>query len=82
MLLHGETGWLVQPGDANDLAKRVTELFRDPVMSQKFGETGRQRVVEKYSVELMVKGYEDLITEVYTSKTTNPTRPQRELVGA
>jgi glycosyltransferase involved in cell wall biosynthesis len=82
MALHGETGWMVQPGDANDLAKRVTELFRDPAMARKFGETGRQRVVEKYSVELMVKGYEDLITEIYASKAGSQPRPQRELVGA
>jgi glycosyltransferase involved in cell wall biosynthesis len=82
MALHGETGWMVQPGDANDLAKRVTELFRDPVMARKFGEIGRQRVVEKYSVELMVKGYEDLITEVYASKVASQPRPQRELIGA
>ncbi|HVW00851.1 MAG TPA: glycosyltransferase [Planctomycetaceae bacterium] len=82
MALHGETGWLVQPGDVNDLAKRVTELFRDPAMSQRFGETGRRRVVEKYSVELMVKGYEELLTEVYASKATSAPRSQRELVGA
>jgi len=82
MALHGETGWLVHPGDVNDLAKRVTELFRDPAMSQRFGEIGRRRVVEKYSVDLMVKGYEELLTEIYASKATSIPRPQRELVGA
>jgi glycosyltransferase involved in cell wall biosynthesis len=42
--VHGETGWLVPPGDARALAEAVTALVADPARARAFGWAGRRRV--------------------------------------
>ncbi len=48
-LADGETGWLVPPGDADALARRVIELLRDPAQRQQMGAAGRARVERLFS---------------------------------
>ncbi len=43
-VLHGETGLLVEPGDAEALATAIATMFDDPVYAQSLGEAGRRRV--------------------------------------
>ncbi|HEX3871647.1 MAG TPA: glycosyltransferase [Pirellulales bacterium] len=64
----GATGYLVRPGDAKALADRVITLFNDPARAQGLGRRGRSLVESKWSLEQMVVGYEDLITEIYMTK--------------
>jgi starch synthase len=45
----GETGFLVEPGNADELARRVNELLADPELAARFGEAGRRRAVEHFS---------------------------------
>src|SRR5262249_38760705 len=42
----GETGFLVEPGDADELARRVNEVLADPELAARFGKAGRERAVE------------------------------------
>ena len=49
VVAEGETGFLVEPGDAAELAARVNELLRDPELAARFGEAGRKRAVEHFS---------------------------------
>jgi glycosyltransferase involved in cell wall biosynthesis len=65
----GKTGYLVPPGDAKRLAHRVVELLEDRVESQKMGVAARKRVIQHWSVDVMVHGYERLIESVYLEKT-------------
>jgi glycosyltransferase involved in cell wall biosynthesis len=51
----GETGVLVQPGDAQALADGILELLRDPARAQEMGERGRQRAVREFDVNDMVE---------------------------
>jgi len=51
----GETGVLVQPGDARALADGILELLRDPARAQEMGERGRQRAVREFDVKDMVE---------------------------
>jgi len=51
----GETGVLVQPGDARALAAGILELLRDPARAQEMGERGRQRAVREFDVNDMVE---------------------------
>jgi glycosyltransferase involved in cell wall biosynthesis len=51
----GETGVLVQPGDAQALADGMLELLRDPARAQEMGERGRQRAVREFDVSDMVE---------------------------
>lgn len=68
-VIEGQTGYLVPAGDKRLLADRVIELLNEPLLAQRLGEAGRERVVERSSLDVMVGGYERLIAELYRKKT-------------
>ena len=67
-IAEGVTGFLVEPASETEMAQRVTELLADPLLADEMGRAGRQRVAARYSVEQMVAGYENLLTELYKHK--------------
>lgn len=62
---HGETGWLVKPDDAHDLAQSVLHLIENPALRHKLGAGAREKVENfhswEYSARAMIKIWEDLI---------------------
>ncbi len=64
MVLDGETGYLVEPGHAAAMAEHVVALFRAPHLARSLGAAGREHVVAHGSLERMVAGYEDLLSEL------------------
>lgn len=48
---HGHTGYLVEPGDVENLRRRLQDLLGDPARAAAMGERGRQRVVERFTWE-------------------------------
>lgn len=52
--LEGQTGFLLQPGNRQQLIDRVLVLARDPSLRQRFGQRGCQYVSERFSVHRMV----------------------------
>jgi glycosyltransferase involved in cell wall biosynthesis len=52
--LSAETGFLVQPGDLDELCKRILELAGDSEKRTKLGSTGRRLVKENFSTQRMV----------------------------
>lgn len=62
------TGYLVPAGDAGALATRAGELLADPVLARECGDRGRQLVRDCWSLNAMVRGYEDLLTGIYRQK--------------
>jgi starch synthase len=49
VVVDGETGWLVEPGDAAAMAARVNALLADPALAAQFGRSGRERVIRDFS---------------------------------
>jgi glycosyltransferase involved in cell wall biosynthesis len=47
----GISGWLFNPGDAQDLAQTVQTAWADPVERQRRGALARKQSIEQYSVE-------------------------------
>ncbi len=45
----GETGFLVAPDDPDQLAARLLTLLGDPDLRRRFGELGRERVLQRYT---------------------------------
>lgn len=72
----GQTGYLVAPGDAQELAARVVALFRDPQQAAVLGCAGRQQVLAHWSIQRMVEGYQDLLTSIYQSKCQASRKPK------
>jgi glycosyltransferase involved in cell wall biosynthesis len=65
----GQTGFLVQPGNADQFAERVIHLLREPLACGSMGAAAREAVVSRWSIESMVHGYERLIESTCARKT-------------
>jgi glycosyltransferase involved in cell wall biosynthesis len=52
-VVHGETGFLVDPGDAAGLAQYTITLLRDPDLRKRLGTAGRERVERFFSAPIV-----------------------------
>jgi glycosyltransferase involved in cell wall biosynthesis len=50
----GEDGFLFEPGDTDAAAERLARLASDPALGATLGESGKERVLERYSVARLV----------------------------
>jgi len=64
----GETGFLTQMGNENDLVTRILQVLGDRELARRLGQGGRAAVETRGSLEAMVGGYERLITGIYNRK--------------
>jgi glycosyltransferase involved in cell wall biosynthesis len=60
VVLEGETGYIVQAGDAAMMADRIIRLLDDPVLRQQMSRAARERVETVFSAERMVHETEAL----------------------
>jgi glycosyltransferase involved in cell wall biosynthesis len=49
LVVHEETGLLVQPGDVSALSEAIRRLLADPGLRRRFGEAGRARISEHFT---------------------------------
>jgi len=45
-----ETGWLVKPGEIDDLAEKIKEAYSKPERLKLMGANGRRLVLERWSL--------------------------------
>lgn len=50
LVIHGETGLLASPRDAEGLANQLARLLEDPSLATKLAESGRQRVLSRFDI--------------------------------
>ena len=55
LVVDGVTGLLVPPKDVEALTEALVKMGADPEKRSRMGRSGRQRVIEKFSIERMVK---------------------------
>jgi glycosyltransferase involved in cell wall biosynthesis len=63
VVVDGETGLLVPPGDAAALRKALVRLVEDGEMRVRFGEAGRRRVV-RFQASAVITNLESIYQEV------------------
>lgn len=68
IVVDGETGYLVPPGDAGALAQRIGALLQSPERCATMGAAGRDRVRDHFSIERMA----DAMAGVYESVLAGP----------
>jgi glycosyltransferase involved in cell wall biosynthesis len=56
-IVDGETGWLVPPRNPALLAAKLVDLLKDPIRARQWGEKGKRRVKELFTLEKMVKAH-------------------------
>lgn len=64
---HEETGYLAEPYDPADLASGIEWILSDESRQAELGHVGRERAVERYSMETVAKQYRDLYAELLHS---------------
>jgi glycosyltransferase involved in cell wall biosynthesis len=60
LVADGETGILVEPGDADDLAAAVGRLLADPELRRRMGDAGRDRARVSFALEPFWRAHLDL----------------------
>ena len=65
VVVDGETGFLVPPGDIEQLRRRLEQLLTNPPLAQRMGYSARQRALELFTWDLAaqrcVAAYEELL---------------------
>ena len=60
LVIDGITGYLVPPADPRAMAEVIASLLQNPDKAMAMGVAGKKLVEEKFTIETMVKSYEDL----------------------
>jgi glycosyltransferase involved in cell wall biosynthesis len=61
LVVHGETGTLVPPGDTGALAQALEELIRNPELRSRYGRAGRARIEQDFRIEHTVAPLVELL---------------------
>jgi glycosyltransferase involved in cell wall biosynthesis len=67
-VVHGKTGLLVAPGDSGALAEAICAILDNKKMALQFGTAGRKRAEEKFSLENMIRNYENIFAQVINAR--------------
>jgi glycosyltransferase involved in cell wall biosynthesis len=55
LVVDGETGWLVEPGDKMELAQKTRRLLDDPALRRSMGAAGQRRMEQCFSAPQFVR---------------------------
>jgi glycosyltransferase involved in cell wall biosynthesis len=66
-IAHGETGYLVPPGDAAALAESLDPLVRNAELRRWVGDRARSEVLAHFTAESMIRNLETAYAEVLSS---------------
>jgi glycosyltransferase involved in cell wall biosynthesis len=60
----GETGYLVEPGNVEELRARISSIASDHALARRLGQAGRERAIELFSWEACAARCLDVYTEL------------------
>lgn len=65
------SGFLVPPGDEEELAERLFELIEEPQLRQRFGDAGRQKVSQDFNIESEGEWLAELFQHTFASEVAD-----------
>jgi glycosyltransferase involved in cell wall biosynthesis len=71
LVVHGQTGLIVPPGEPQHLAEAILRLLHDKTLRNRMGKSGRQRVEKLFRVDQMVHATESFYQYLVDTNTTN-----------
>jgi glycosyltransferase involved in cell wall biosynthesis len=74
-IVDGQTGFLVPPRDPRLLAEKIQIIFKDQELRFKMGRQARQRALENFSWDVIVKQLEERFQELCQSGAGKPPEP-------
>lgn len=51
LAVHGESGWIIPPGNAQELANAITRLVQDKSLREQLGQKAHEHVLKYYGIE-------------------------------
>ena len=64
LVVHGETGFLIDPGDTSALGQVLEELIRNPELRSRYGRAGRARIEQDFRIEHTVAPLVELLEKI------------------
>lgn len=64
LIVDGESGVLVTPGDAHGIAAAIASLAADPARARRIGANGRRRIAEHFNLQDSIAAHEALYREL------------------
>ena len=64
----GETGYLVKPFDANQVAERIASLIDNNAMRKEMGSKARERIKDEFSIDVMIGNHTELLHHVKAAR--------------
>lgn len=74
-VIPGETGYLAESGNAMELSTHLLRLLQDEPHRWQIGAQARANVIQHWSLECMVSGYQDLIERLYDQALGEDNKP-------
>lgn len=74
LMIDGETGTLVDPGDVDALAQALVIYAEQPELRRKHGAEAHARVIERFHIDSCAQAYLDLFSELSASPPWQPWR--------
>ncbi len=68
VVVEGETGLLVEPGDSHRLAQQIGSLLQKPSELRRMGANGRQRAMRHFTLERAISQLQDLYEELLQTR--------------
>jgi glycosyltransferase involved in cell wall biosynthesis len=68
LVAHGETGWLVPPGDPAALARGIERLLGDPALRRRLAGVARPVALERHHVKGLIHRMETLYADILAGR--------------
>ncbi|MBI4825082.1 MAG: glycosyltransferase [Nitrospirae bacterium] len=64
LVVDGETGYLIPSGNISSFSKSLSKLIEDRDMRIRYGEKGRERIIDNFSIDRYINGVENVFDEI------------------
>jgi glycosyltransferase involved in cell wall biosynthesis len=71
VVIDGETGFLVNPGDVMEMAEKIVYLLTNPVEAKSMGNRGKRRVEDYFNIRITTQRIEDIYSGLLLKEDTS-----------